>query len=45
MSKQEAWPRKTDSSTYLEQHKLLPLFQNVTAHILYEQPGNFSIII
>ena len=44
MSKQETWPRKADSSSYLEHHKLIPLFQNVTAHILYDQPGEFYFI-
>ena len=38
------WPGKADAQKYLQEHKLLELFDNMTSMLIYNQPGiNFTI--
>merc|ERR1712076_267398 len=34
------WPREQETREYLEQHRLLELFDNLTSALIYSQPSN-----
>lgn len=33
------WPRAQEASEYLQKHKVLELFNNMTSKLIYERPG------
>merc|ERR1711893_61559 len=34
------WPREVETRDYLEEHRILELFDNLTAALIYSQPSN-----
>ncbi|CAH1782522.1 unnamed protein product [Owenia fusiformis] len=34
------WPRKRESEEYLEKHRILELFNNLTSQLIYSRPEN-----
>ena len=38
----QEWPRKEEAREYLKEHKILELFDNLTAQLIYARPGTLS---
>ena len=34
-----SWPRKDEATEYLQKHKILELFNNLTSELMYHRPG------
>ena len=34
------WPGKQEAQKYLQQHKVLEMFDNMTSMLIYNRPGN-----
>ena len=42
-TKEEPWPRRTEAQEYLDKHRILELFDNFTAQLIYFRPGQISL--
>ncbi len=39
----KGWPREENAREYLQQHKVLELFNNLTSELIYERPGIYLL--
>jgi len=40
-TEQEAWPREGETREYLQTHKVLELFNNLTSQLIFKRPGRY----
>ena len=37
------WPSETEATEYLEKNKIVELFNNMTAQLIFHKPGEYNI--
>ena len=40
----ESWPSEEGAREYLQKHKIIELFEEISAHLLYRQPGKLNLL-
>lgn len=40
----EGWPSEEGGNEYLQKHKILELFEEISAHLFYRQPGKLQFL-